>query len=91
MEFRARNVFRKARQSGCRRRLFVAERTIGIDITKRVFYLQSEDGRAAMHKKQSREKLVPFIANLPPSVNAMEAGCGAHHWARRCSQLGLEV
>jgi transposase len=53
--------------------------TIGIDTAKRIFYLQGEDehGREVMHKKLSRKKLVPFIANLPPSVVAMEAGCGA--------------
>lgn len=64
-----------------------------MDIAKLVFYLHGEDecGRAVMHKKLSREKLAPFIANLPASVIAMEAGCGAHHWARRLSQLRLEV
>jgi transposase len=67
--------------------------TIGIDIAKRVFYLNGEDeqGREVMHKKLSRERFVPFIANLPPSMIAMEAGCGAHHWARRFTQLGHEV
>jgi transposase len=67
--------------------------TIGIDTAKRIFFLQGEDvrGKVVLHEKLSRERLLPFLANQPVSTIAIEAGCGAHHWARAFSKLGHEV
>jgi transposase len=67
--------------------------TIGIDTAKRVFFLHGEDdrGRVILREKLSRERLLAFLANQPVSVIALEAGCGAHFWARSFSRLGHEV
>jgi transposase len=61
-----------------------SQRTIGIDAAKRVFFLHGEDaiGKVVLREKLSRERLLPFLANQPVSTIAIEAGCGAHHWAR---------
>jgi transposase len=52
--------------------------TIGIDTAKRVFFLHGEDarGKVILREKLSRERLLPFLANQPVSVIAIEAGCG---------------
>lgn len=67
--------------------------TIGIDTAKRVFFLHGESrtGGVVLRKKLTREQLLPFLANQPPCLVAIEAGCGAHHWARSFSKLGHEV
>ena len=39
----------------------------------------------------SRAKLAEAVVQLAPRLVAMEACCGAHHWARRFRELGLEV
>jgi transposase len=67
--------------------------TIGIDTAKRVFYLHGEShmGSVVLRKKLTRDQLLPFLANQPPSLIAIEAGCGAHHWARSFSKLGHDV
>lgn len=44
-----------------------------------------------LRQKLTRQQLMPFLANQPPSMIALEAGCGAHHWARAFSKLGHEV
>ena len=67
--------------------------TIGIDAAKRIFFLHGEDarGKVILREKLSRERLLPFLANQAISTIAIEAGCGAHHWARAFSKLGHEV
>jgi transposase len=67
--------------------------TIGIDTAKRIFFLHGESasGKVILRQKLTRERLIPFLANQPPSTIAIEAGCGAHHWARAFSKLGHEV
>ena len=67
--------------------------TIGIDTAKRVFFLHGEDarGNVILCEKLSWEHLLPFLANQPLGMIAIEAGCGAHHWARAFSKLGHEV
>ena len=67
--------------------------TIGIHTAKRVFFLHGEsaNGKVALRQKLSREQLVPYLANKPACTIAMEAGCGAHHWARVFSRLGHQV
>jgi transposase len=63
---------------------------LGIDLAKSVFHLHGADarGREVLRKRLSRAQLLPFIANLPRCVVAMEACSGAHHWAREVTRLG---
>jgi transposase len=58
--------------------------TLGIDLAKRVFQLHGVDkhGKVVLHKRMSREQLLPFVANLPPCLVGLEACGGAHYWAR---------
>jgi transposase len=67
--------------------------TLAIDLAKRVFYLHGEDrgGHVVLREKLSRERLVVSIAKLPQCTIAMEAGAGAHHWARKFQSLGHQV
>ena len=41
--------------------------TIGIDTAKRIFFLHGEDarGRVMLRERLTRERLLPFLANLP--------------------------
>ncbi len=51
----------------------------GLDIAKNVFHLfMLQDGKA-VKKKLKRSELMLFVAQLSPSVIAMEACGGAHH------------
>jgi transposase len=58
---------------------------LGIDIAKREFHAVGTDerGKIVFRKRLSRQALMPFIAKLPPVLIGMEAGGGAHYWARR--------
>ncbi len=66
---------------------------LGIDLAKAVFQLHGVDerGKKMISKKIRREKLLPFIANLPACRIVMEACGGANYWARRYQALGHEV
>ena len=64
---------------------------VGIDIAKSVFHLFTIKDGKAMKKKLKRSELLAFIAQLPPSLIALEACGGAHHWARSFQFLGHEV
>ena len=44
-----------------------------------------------MARKLTRNQLIPFFAELPPCVVAMEACASAHHWGRALIELGHEV
>jgi transposase len=70
-----------------------SKQTIGIDTAKRVFFLHGEDarGKVILREKLTRERLLPFLANQPVSLIAIEAGCGARHWARALARRGHEV
>jgi transposase len=52
--------------------------TIGIDTAKCIFFLHGESasGRVTLRQKLTRDRLIPFLANQPPSTIAIEAGCG---------------
>lgn len=67
--------------------------TIGIDLAKNTFSLHGVDSRGKMvfHKTLSRGKLLPFLAQQPPSLIGMEACSGAHHWGRQLQTLGHRV
>jgi len=64
--------------------------TVGIDLAKRVFALHGVDaaGRVVLRSTLRREQLLEVMAKLPPCVVGMEAGSGAHDWARQLQRLG---
>ena len=66
---------------------------IGMDTSKHVFQLHgvnaSED--PVVRKKLRRKDMVAFFEKLAPTVIAIEACGGSHHWARLLSSLGHEV
>ena len=65
---------------------------IGIDIGKNTFHLIGQDRRGAivMRAKLSRTQLMRLV-NISPCVIGMEPCAGAHHIARRLSELGHDV
>jgi len=64
--------------------------TIGIDLAKNTFSVHGVDagGRERVRKTLSRDKLLKFMAQLPPCRVGLEACSGAHHWVRRFQALG---
>src|SRR3974390_642470 len=66
---------------------------IGLDIAKHVFHAHGADerGRVIFSKRIGRGKLLDFFAAQPSCTVALEACGGAHHWARRLTQLGHDV
>ena len=66
---------------------------LAIDLAKRVFQLHGCDkrGNAVLKKRLKREQLVPFMANFPKCIVAMEACGGAHHWGRTFQEMGHTV
>ena len=67
--------------------------TIGIDIAKNVVCIHGVDahGHVVVQKRLARQKVLPFMAQLPPCLLGMEASGGAHYWAREFTQLGHTV
>lgn len=66
--------------------------TVGVDLAKRSFSACQLDGAGRVRQRHdfSREAFAVWLSQLPcGSVVAMEACGGAHHWARRCVELGL--
>jgi transposase len=67
--------------------------TIGVDLAKLVFAICELDeyGRVRLRKELKRDAFAAWLAQLPAgTVVAMEACSGAHHWARRCLEFGLQ-
>ena len=66
---------------------------IGLDIAKNVFQVHGVDrhGNVVLRKRLTRAKVSEFFANLPPRLVGLEAGGGAHHWARELSARGHEA
>lgn len=67
--------------------------TIGIDLAKSVFAACELDGggRVSQRRELRRGPFAQWLAQLPAgTVVAMEACSGAHHWARRCQDHGLQ-
>lgn len=64
---------------------------VGLDIAKQVFHLFMMLGGKAVKRKLKRSELLAFMAQLPPSLIALEACGGSHHWARSFQALGHEV
>jgi len=67
--------------------------TLGIDLAKNVFQLHGVNakGKPIIRKRLSRNKLLPFLANLPPCLIGMEACSSSNYWARKLSAFGHEV
>lgn len=67
--------------------------TIGIDLAKSSFSVHGVDGhgKAMFRKTLSRSRLLPFLAQQPPSLIGMEACSGAHYWGRELRKLGHRV
>ena len=66
---------------------------IGVDLAKQVFQVHGAraDGSVAFRKKLSRAQFMPFLAEQPQCMVAMEACATAHGWGREVGQLGHEV
>jgi len=60
--------------------------TIGVDLAKSVFSVCEMDGAGHVLRRLDlkRDAFAVWLAQRPVgTVVAMEARCGAHHWARR--------
>ena len=66
---------------------------LGIDLAKSSFQLHGVDavGNTVIKNKLSRNKLVQFIAQLPPCLIGIEACGGANHWVRVFERFGHTV
>jgi transposase len=67
--------------------------TMGVDLAKDQFAVCEVDAMGGVRHRQDlrREAFVLWLAQVPAgTVVAMEACSGAHHWARRCLEYGLQ-
>lgn len=66
---------------------------IGMDIAKQVFQLHRVDPQSqqAERIKLKRSAVLPYFAQHPPALVAMEGCGGAHYWARELRRLGHTV
>src|SRR5215213_10907019 len=66
---------------------------IGMDTSKHVFQLHGVNAAEApvLRKKLRRQDLITFFGKLSPTVVALEACGGSHHWARLLQALGHQV
>lgn len=66
---------------------------IGIDLAKHIFHAHGAraDGSVAFRKRLTRSQVLPFLAEQPSCVIAMEACASAHEWGRAIQQLGHDV
>src|SRR5262245_4641560 len=67
--------------------------TLGVDIAKNGVCVHGIDtqGHVIVKKRLARQKVLPFVAQLPPCLIGMEASGGAHYWAREFTKLGHTV
>lgn len=66
---------------------------IGLDLAKQVFQVHAESipDQRLTRKQLSRQRVLPFFAQCPPSLIGMEACASAHYWARELIKLGHQV
>jgi transposase len=67
--------------------------TIGVDLSKQVFSACAVDAAGRVHERKDlrRDAFQHWLADVPAGTTvAMEACSGAHHWARRCLEHGLQ-
>ena len=69
------------------------QQVVGVDIAKLVFQLHSVDMTTGeiINIQLKRAKVLEYFANKAPSLIAIEACGGAHHWARALKALGHSV
>ena len=84
---------RLARQFGQAEGDTMDVQVIGIDIAKRYFQIPgvSASGTLVIRRKISRDGFLKLLAGLQPCLVGLEAGSGAHHWAREIARLGHDV
>jgi transposase len=70
-----------------------AQNVIGVDVAKSVFQIHGTDARGTvvLRHQLRRAQVLPFFAQMPPSLIGMEACGGAHHWARSLRAMGHTV
>ena len=68
-------------------------KVIGIDIAKRYFQVHGIDatGGVVLRRKLTRDRFLKLFREIPPCIVGLEAGSGAHHWARELAKLGHDV
>jgi len=66
---------------------------IGLDTSKAVFTLHDidHDERVVLRRNVKRAELAAFFAKLPPTLVALEACGGSHHWGRWLAAMGHTV
>lgn len=66
---------------------------IGMDTSKHVFQLHGVNAAEdpVLRRKLRRKEMVAFFEKAPPTVIAIEACGGSHHWARLLQSFGHEV
>ena len=66
---------------------------VGLDTSKAMFTLHGvdQDERAVLRRNLKRAEMETFFAKLPPTLVALEACGGSHHWGRRLAALGHTV
>jgi transposase len=66
---------------------------IGMDTSKHVFQLHGVNAaeKVVLRKKLRRKEMIAYFQKLAPTVIAIEARGGSHHWARLLTSFGHEV
>lgn len=67
---------------------------VGVDLAKSVIQINAVDaaGKLVTNRQTSRDKFLPWCAQLPAGcIVAMESCSGAHHWARQLTAMGLDA
>ena len=62
---------------------------VGLDTSKAIFAVHGvdQDERAVLRHNLKRAGMEAFFAKLPPTLVALEACGGSHHWGRRPTAL----
>jgi len=66
---------------------------IGMDTSKHVFQLHgvNAEEKSVLREKMRRKEMIDFFTTCPPTLVAIEAYGGSHHWARLLASFGHEV
>lgn len=66
---------------------------VGVDIAKNVFQVHhvDQDTGEIVNRPLKRSQVLEYFVNRSPCLIGMEAGSGAHHWARQLLRLGHQV
>jgi transposase len=66
---------------------------LGLDLAKSVFVVYGVDERdkCQLRRQLRRAEVLNFFAKLEPCLVGMEAGSGAHYWARELCALGHDA